>query len=70
VARRGAPIHPSEVRLGVDGGDYARDVFFGREDRLEPGQRARLPFRQIMREEAAAAHADYVGLPPESRAVY
>ncbi|GBF87547.1 tRNA-specific adenosine deaminase [Raphidocelis subcapitata] len=60
------------IRLGVNGGsgDYTRDVFFGREDRLDPPQRARLPFRQFMREEAAAAHGDYVNLPPGSRAVY
>lgn len=47
-----------------------QDIFFGREDRLEPQQRSRLPFVQMLREEAADAHAEYARLPPDQRAVY
>ena len=61
-----------QIRLGVNGGsgDYTRDVFHGREDKLEPSQRSAIPFRQFMRAEAAEAHAAYAQLPPSARAVY
>lgn len=60
------------VKHGVfeTGGDYTKDVFFDREDRLPPGERTKLPFVRLMREEAAAVHEEYGKLPLEQRAVY